>query len=185
MLESFAMATSEARPQMTVRPAREADAATLREIFNQAVEDGLVTFETSPRPIEEQQALIAAAEQDSRHPILVAEVRNWTCGVASLEPHDARPGLDGMADVQIFVHRSFRSYGVGRQLMRAVQAEAARLGYRKLVGRVLADSQDTLRLCQGTGWRIVGHHERHARHGDQLRDVVIVEFHVPPAAATA
>jgi phosphinothricin acetyltransferase len=164
---------------MTVRPAREADAATLREIFNQAVEDGLATFETTPRSLEEQQALIAAAEQDPRHPILVAEVRNWTCGVAGLEPHDARNGLDDMAEVQIFVHRSFRSYGVGRQLMRSVQAEAARLGYRKLIGRVLADSQDTLRLCQGTGWRIVGQHERHARHGDRLRDVVIVEFHVP------
>ena len=134
MLESSVMATPETRPQMTIRPAREADAATLREIFNQAVEDGLVTFETSPRSLEEQQPLIAAAEQDSRHPILVAEVRNWTCGVASLEPHDARHGLDDMADVQIFVHRSFRSYGVGRQLMREVQAEAARLGYRKLVG---------------------------------------------------
>jgi phosphinothricin acetyltransferase len=168
---------------MTVRPAREADAATLREIFNQAVEDGLATFATSPRSLDEQQALIAAAEQDPRHPILVAEVRNWTCGVAGLEAHDASRGLDDMADVQIFVHRSFRSYGVGRQLMRAVQAEAARLGYRKLIGRVLADSQETLRLCQGTGWRIVGHYERHARHEDQWRDVAIVEFHVPPATA--
>ena len=178
MLESLAMATPEARPQMTVRPARATDAATMREIFNQAVEDGLVTFETNPRSLEEQEALIAAAEQDPRHPILVAEVRNWPCGVASLEPHDLRHALEDMAEVQIFVHRSFRSYGVGRQLMRSVQADAAGLGYRKLIGCVLADSQDTLRLCQGTGWRIVGQHQRHARHGDVLRDVVIVEVHV-------
>ena len=54
------------------------------------------------------------------------------------------------------------------------------LGYRKLIGRVLGDSQDTLRLCQATGWREVGRHEQHARHGDRLRDVVLVEFHVPP-----
>jgi phosphinothricin acetyltransferase len=84
-----------------------------------------------------------------------------------------------MAEVQIFVRRSFRSYGVGRQLMRAVQAEAARLGYRKLIGLVLSESPDTLRLCRATGWRVVGQHERHARHGDLLRDVVIVEFHLP------
>jgi phosphinothricin acetyltransferase len=178
------MATPETRTQLTVRPAREADAATLREIFNEAMEDGLVTFEASPRSLEEQQQLIAAAGKDARHPILVAEVRNWTCGVASLEPHDARHGLEDMAEVQIFVRRSFRSYGVGRQLMRAVQAEAARLGYRKLIGLVLSESQDTLRLCQATGWRIVGQHERHARHGDRLRDVTVVEFHVPAPGTT-
>jgi phosphinothricin acetyltransferase len=175
------MATPETRAQLTVRPARDADAPTLREIFNEAVEDGLVTFAATPRSLEEQQRLIAAAERDSRHPVLVADVRNWTCGMATLGPHDERQGLDDLAEVEVFVRRSFRSYGVGRQLMRAVQAEAARLGYRKLIGRVLADSQDTLRLCQATGWRLVGRHEQHARHGDRFRDVIVVEFHVPSA----
>ena len=178
------MATPETRPQWTVRPAREADAPTLREIFNEAMEDGLVTFEAAPRSLEEQQQLIAAAGKDARHPILATEVRNWTCGMASLEPHDARHDLEDMAEVQIFVRRSFRSYGVGRQLMRAVQAEAARLGYRKLIGLVLSESQDTLRLCQATGWRIVGQHERHARHSGRWRDVVVVEFHVPAPGTT-
>jgi len=176
------MATPETRPHLTIRPARHADAPALREIFNEAVEDGLVTFETSPRSLEEQQRLIAAAEQDSRHPILVAELRNWTCGMAALDPHDARHALHDLAEVEIFVRRSFRSYGLGRQLMRVVQADAARLGYRKLLGRVLADSQDTLRLCQATGWRVVGRHEQHARHHDRLRDVVVVEFHLPPVS---
>jgi phosphinothricin acetyltransferase len=179
------MATADTRPQLTIRPAREADAPTLREIFNEAVEDGLPTFEATPRSIEEQQALIAAAEKDLRHPILAADVLNWTCGVATLEPHDARHVLDDVAEVQIFVRRSFRSYGVGRQLMRAVQAEAARLGYRKLIGLVLSESLDTLRLCQATGWRVVGQYERHARHADSLRDVVVVEFHVPPSPPAA
>lgn len=184
VLELSPMATPEARPQLTVRPPGEADASTLREIFNEAVEDGLVTFESEPRSLEEQQLLIAAAQRDLRHPILVAEVLNWTCGVATLEPHDTRHKIDEIAEVQIFVRRSFRSYGVGRQLMRAVQAEAARLGYRKLIGKVLSESQDTLRLCQATGWRIVGQYERHARHGDRLRDVTVVEFHVPQTPTT-
>ncbi len=176
------MATPESRPQLSLRPARDADALALREIFNEAVEDGLVTFETAPRSLEEQQRQIAAAEQDSRHPILVADVRNWTCGMVVLETHDARRALHDLAEVEIFVRRSFRSYGVGRQLMRAAQAEAARMGYRKLIGRVLADSHDTLRLCQATGWRVVGRHEQHAPHNDRMRDVVVVEYQVPPVS---
>jgi phosphinothricin acetyltransferase len=176
------MASPEIRPHLTIRPAREADAPALREIFNEAVEDGLATFDDAPRSLEEQQRQIAAAEQDARHPLLVAEVRNWTCGMVALGPHDSRRGLNDLAEVEVFVRRSFRSYGVGRQLMRVVQAEAARLGYRKLIGLVLADSHDSLRLCQATGWRVVGRYERHARHNDSWRDVIVVEYHVPPVS---
>ena len=151
----------------------------MREIFNEAVEDDFATFEAKPRSIEEQTRLILAAEKDLRHPMLVAEVRNWVCGSVAIEPHDQRHGLDEMGELAVFVRRSFRSYGIGRQLMRAAQAEAARLGYRKLIGQVLSDNLDSLRLCQATNWRVVGTHEQHARHGDRLRDVTILEYRVP------
>lgn len=173
------MTAPELRPRLTIRPAREADGSALREIFNEAVEDGLATFASAPRSLEDQHRLIALSIGDLLHPILVAEVRNWVCGSVAIEPHDAFRGLDDMGEVVVFVRRSFRSYGVGRQLMCAAQAEAARLGYRKLIGHVLADNHDSLRLCQATGWRIIGTHQQHARHGDRLRDVVVVEFMVP------
>ena len=176
------MASPEIRPQLTVRPARDVDAAALREIFNEAIEDGLTTFETAPRSIEQQKLLILAAQLNPRYPVLVAEVRNWVCGYVAIEQHDERRGLEEIGEVAVFVRRSFRSYGVGRQLMRVAQAEAARLGYRKLIGRVLADNHDSLRLCQATGWRVVGVHEQHARHGDRLCDVTIVEYRVHPTA---
>jgi L-amino acid N-acyltransferase YncA len=154
----------------------------MREIFNEAVEDGLATFESAPRSLEEQQRLIAAAERDSQHPILVAEVRNWVCGQVGIEPHDQWHGLDGVGEVVVFVRRSFRSYGVGRQLMRTAQAEAARLGYRKLIGQILAENDESVRLCQATGWRVVGQYEKHAHHEGALRDVVVVEYLVPASS---
>ena len=175
------MASPEMRPQLTVRPARDADAPALREIFNEAIEDGLTTFETAARSIEQQKLLILAAQLNPRHPVLVAEVRNWVCGYVAIEQHDERRTLDEIGEVAVFVRRSFRSYGVGRQLMRVAQAEAARLGYRKLIGRVLADNHDSLRLCQATGWRTVGVHEQHARRGDRFCDVTVVECRVSPA----
>ena len=63
--------------------------------------------------------------------------------------------------------------------MRVAQTEAARLGYRKLIGRVLSDNEESLRLCKISGWRVVGVQEQHARHGNRLRDVTLVEFLVP------
>jgi L-amino acid N-acyltransferase YncA len=172
------MATAEQRPHLNIRPAREDDAPALREIFNDAVEDGLATFDSALRSIEDQKRLIAMAEQAKR-PLLVAEVRNWVCGLVSIEPHEERLHLGEIGEVSVFVRRSFRSYGIGRQLMRVVQTEAARLGYRKLIGQVLSDNEESLRLCKVTGWRVVGIHEQHARHGNRLRDVTVVEYLLP------
>ena len=178
------MATPAVGPHLIIRPAREDDGPGLREIFNEAVQDGLATFDTEPRSLEEQRRLLLAASQDPRHPTLVAELRGWVAGWISIERFDRRPQLEDVGEVSVFVRREFRNYGVGRQLMKAAQAEAQRIGYRKLVGHVLADNHDSLRLCRATGWREAGRHERHARRVGRLLDVIVVEYLVPPASAS-
>lgn len=178
-----AMSTATMRPQLQIRPAREEDAAALCEIFNEAVHDRLETFDSDPRAVEDQKLLIAAAEQDPKHPILVADVRNWIAGWVALAPYDTRIALDDIGEVFIYVRRSFRSYGVGRQLMRAIQESAARLGYRKLIGRILVENRDGLLLCRAMGWREVGRHSAHARLNDGLHDVMMVEYLIPSIPA--
>jgi L-amino acid N-acyltransferase YncA len=154
------------RPQLEIRRAREEDAVSLCEIFNEAVVDHLETFDADPRVVEDQRQLIAGAEHDPKHPMLVADVRNWIAGWVALAPYDTRIAL-------------FRRYGVGRQLMRAIQEAAGRLGYRKLIGRTLVENRDGLLLCRATGWREVGRHSAHARLNDGLHDVMMVEYLIP------
>jgi L-amino acid N-acyltransferase YncA len=173
------MPTPENRPQLLVRPALEIDAAAMREIFNEGVQDHLIPFEEHPRSIEVQKDLITAAMADPMHPILVAELRGWVLGWIALTPYDSRPSLADVAEVSVSVRRSFRNYGVGRQLMQAIQGEAARLNYRKLIGRLLAENGDSLRLCVSCGWREVGRHIKHDASFEELRDIVVVEYLVP------
>jgi L-amino acid N-acyltransferase YncA len=173
------MSTASARPQLHIRQAQEDDASPLCEIFNEAVQDHLDTFDCEPRAVDDQRLLIAGAEQDPKHPILVAELRNWIAGWAALAPYDNRIALDDIGEVYIYVRRAFRSYGVGRQLMRAIEETAGRLGYRKLIGRILANNQDGLNLCRATGWREVGRHSAHAHLNGGLRDVMLVEHLLP------
>jgi len=174
------MSTASSRPQLQIRHACEDDAASLCEIFNEAVQDRLETFDSDARSVNDQRLLVAAAERDPKHPILVADVRNWIAGWVALAPYDNRIALDDIGEVFIYVRRSFRSYGVGRQLMRAIQEAAAKLGYRKLIGRILAANQDGLRLCRATGWREVGRHIAHTRLNDRFHDVTVVEYPIPP-----
>jgi L-amino acid N-acyltransferase YncA len=173
------MSTASARPQLQIRQAQEDDASALCEIFNEAVQDHLETFDSEPRAVDDQRLRIDAAEQDPKHPILVAELRNWVAGWVMLVPYDNRIALDDIGEVYIYVRRAFRSYGVGRQLMRGIQEAAGKLGYRKLIGRVLAQNQDGLNLCRATGWREVGRHSAHTRLKDGLHDVMIVEYPIP------
>jgi putative acetyltransferase len=177
------MSTATMRPQLQIRPAREEDSAALCEIFNEAVHDRRETFDSDPRAMEDQRLRIAAAEQDPKHPILVADVRNWIAGWVALAPYDTRIALDDIGEVFIYVRRSFRSYGVGRQLMRAIQEAAGRLGYRKLIGRTLVENRDGLLLCRATGWREVGRHSAHARLNDGLHDVMMAEYLIPSTPA--
>ena len=157
------------------------------EIFNEAVQDRLETFDSDPRSVDDQRLLVAVAEHDPKHPMLVADVRNWIAGWATLAPYDTRIALDDIGEVFIYVRKTFRSYGVGRQLMRALQEAAAKLGYRKLIGRILVVNQDGLLLCRATGWREVGRHVAHARLNDALHDVIVVEYLIPsqPVSQTA
>jgi L-amino acid N-acyltransferase YncA len=177
------MSTASQRPQLEIRHATEDDAASMCEIFNEAVQDHMETFDSDPRAVDIQRMMNAAADHDPKHPILVAEVRNWIAGWAALASYDSRIALDDIGEVFIYVRRSFRSYGVGRQLMRAVQETAALLGYRKLIGRILVANHDGLLLCRATGWREVGRHAAHARLQDGLHDVMLVEYLIPPQPA--
>ena len=152
---------------------------SLCEIFNEAVQDRMETFDADPRSVDDQRLMVGGAELDPKHPILVADVRNWIAGWVALAPYDSRIALDDIGELFIYVRRSFRSYGVGRQLMRAIQEEATKLGYRKLIGRILAENQDGLLLCRATGWREIGRHVAHARLNDGLHDVVIMEYLIP------
>src|ERR1700688_1363198 len=176
------MSTASARPQLQVRQAQEDDASPLCEIFNEAVQDRLETFDSEASSVDEQRLRIAAAEQDPKHPIVVAELRNWIAGWAALTPYDSRIALDDIGEVYIYVRRAFRSYGVGRQLMRAVQDAAGKLGYRKLTGRILVRNQDGLSLCRATGWREVGRHSDHVNLSDGRHDVMLVECLIPPSS---
>lgn len=180
---STAMSTASARPQLHIRQAQEDDASPLSEIFNEAVQDHLETFDGEPRAMDDMALRIDAAVQDPKHPILVAELRGWVAGWAELAPYDNRISLDDIGEVYIYVRRAFRSYGVGRQLMRALQEAAGKLGYRKLIGRVLAQNQDGLNLCRATGWREVGRHTAHTRLGGALHDVMLVEHLLPSLPA--
>jgi L-amino acid N-acyltransferase YncA len=160
-----------------IRPARPDDAKEIARIYNQGVQDRAATFENAYATPEERYLWLVARPDE--YPVLVAEVKHTMMGWASLAQYSPRACYKGIADLSIYIDRSLRGHGVGQELMKAMQNLAHEKGYYKLVGRVMADNEPGRKLCQITGWKEVGIHEKHGKLGSIWHDLVLVEYLIP------
>jgi phosphinothricin acetyltransferase len=85
----------------------------------------------------------------------------------------------GIAEFSIYLDRSARGRGLGRQLLSALIDVAREHGYWKLVSRIFPSNAGSRALCRSCGFREVGTYEKHGRLDGQWRDVVIVERLIP------
>lgn len=165
------------RPQLHVRPAEEDDAQDIARIYLQAAQDHLATFEHFLTAPEERSRWVK--EHSGKYPLLVAELNGRVLGWTSISPYQVRPRSEGIAELLIYIDRGYRRHGVGKELMRSIQAAARKEGHHKLIGRFVAHNDAGRTLCRMTGWREVGVHEKHTLLEGQWHDVVVVEFLIP------
>ena len=154
-----------------VRAASPADAEAIARIHAEGIEDRVATFETTPPPAGKIAALIQAGTL-----LLVAERDGGVIGFAKAGPYsDEAAYYSGIAEATVYVARSARGSGVGRALLESLAAAAEARGDYKLIGKVFASNEVSLRLFSALGWREVGVHVRHGRLDGEWKDVVVVE----------
>src|SRR3954470_8686262 len=118
---------------ISIRRANDDDAATIAEIYNQGIADGAATFETEPRSEDDMRARVRDA---NRFPVIVAESSGIVIGWAALSSYRARACYAGIAEFSIYLERTARGQGAGRQLLDALVSTARERGYWKLVSRI-------------------------------------------------
>ncbi len=169
---------------LKIRKAIASDAEAICEIYNQAIDERIATFETEPRTKSDLRKRIV--EHEGRHPILVA-VRSREnemglgkreapiVGWASISTYRTRSCYSGIGEFSIYVEKRFRGKGVGKRLMTTLIEEASRLGYWKLVSRIFPFNVASRNLCKSCGYREVGIYEKHGKLDGKWLDTVIVE----------
>ena len=160
-------------PDVIARLARADDAAAIAHIYNQGIEDRVATFETEPRSTADIERLLA--ERAGRFPAVVVERNAQVVAWASAGTYRARPCYDPIAEHSVYVERGQRGSGIGRVALEALCAEAARLGFLKLVSRIFPENGASLALHRWAGFREVGTYRRHGKLDGEWRDCVIVE----------
>ena len=161
---------------ISIREATPDDAAAIAAIYNQGIEDRGATFETQPRTSDDIAVKLAEGHQ---FPVLVAVGDGVVVGWAGLSAYRPRACYAGIGEFSIYLDRTARGRGVGRQLLSGLIQVAARRGYWKLVSRIFPVNAASRALCRSCGFREVGVYEKHARLDGKWLDVVIVERLIP------
>ena len=166
---------------MHLRLATPDDAAAIATIYNQGIEDRIATFETRLRAPQEIEQWF-----DGVHPIVVLESdEQQVIAFASTSLYRSRPCYAGIAEFSVYVERTWRGRGAGRQALQGLLQEVERAGFWKLVSRVFVENAASRSLLRSQGFREVGIYEKHAQLDGVWRDVVIVERLFPVNVCSA
>lgn len=158
-------------PQSHIRLAGPDDAAAIREIYNQGIEDRVATFETEPRTTDQ----IRIWFNDESHPAVVAVEGGRVVAFGALSGYRPRKCYAGIAEFSIYVRRGHRGNGLGRRTLIALVDVARERGHWKLVSRIFVENAASRHICAAVGFREVGVYRKHARLDGVWRDVVVVE----------
>jgi ribosomal protein S18 acetylase RimI-like enzyme len=164
-------------------PVSEADLRALAEVLLDAVESGAaVSFLSLTRADAESWWRKLFSAPASGAIVLIARDAEGIAGSVQLHPSWA-PNQPHRADVvKLIVHRRVRRRGIGRQLMQALEREAAAAGFRLLMlDSKRGDAGE--QLYRTLGWTVVGTIPRFALDTDGVtpHDTVVFYKELPGA----
>jgi phosphinothricin acetyltransferase len=156
-----------------VRPATSADAGVICDIYNQGIEDRVATLETELRTPDERARWLAS--RDARHPVLVVEANGRVVAWGSLNGFNPREAYRFVADLSIYVERSFRGKGVGRVLLARLIELAREHGYHKMVLSAFPTNTGGMALYEKLGFRTVGTYKEQGMLDGRWVDTIVME----------
>lgn len=157
-----------------IRPAGDADAATIAAIWNPIIRDTVVTF-TSVEKTEADVRAVLAARRAAHHPFLVAEEGGMILGFASYFPFRAGPGYARTMEHSINLAPQARGRGLGRSLMAALEHEARARGIHALVGAVSAENAGSVRFHERLGFTETGRLRAVGWKFNRFHDLVLMQ----------
>ena len=152
-----------------IRNLKESDAAVVLDIYQQGLDSGEASFETS--------APEWSTWDKKYHPFgrLIREQDGQVQGWAALAPISARACYRGVAEVSVYVATNHLGKGVGQDLMTTLVETSEDNGIWSLYSSIFAENLATLRLQLRHGFREVGMRERIAQQDGRWRNTMILE----------
>ena len=162
---------------MLLRPALPTDAPAILEIYNHEVLTSNVTFDLTPRTLEEQRRWIT--DRSGAHAAVVAvdsaDGTDVVIGFGSLSPYRDRPGYSTSVEDSVYVHADHRGSGVGAALLAELVDRATAHGFHAVLARIVAGHDASIGLHARLGFEIVGQEKEVGRKFGRFHDFVVME----------
>ncbi len=156
-----------------LRPATEADLPAILAIYNYEVINGVATFDTVPRSLDEQIAWL----REHTHPYLaiVAERGAEVLGFGSVSRYKERPAYDLTVEDTVYVHQDHRREGIGRMMLEELLTLGQKQGFHAMLGRITGENEGSIELHRVCGFFDAGREVEAGRKFDRWLDVVTMQ----------
>ncbi|MFS0601442.1 arsinothricin resistance N-acetyltransferase ArsN1 family A [Peribacillus frigoritolerans] len=158
---------------MIIREAIEADLDSVKDIYNQGIEDRIATLETETKDQVYMEEWFA--KHIGRYMLIVAEQDGEIVGWASLNQYNSRIAYKGVADLSVYISRDHRGKGIGGLLLQSIEKHAKENDFNKIVLFTFPFNQIGQGLYRKRGYREVGVFKNQGILDGEFVDVMAME----------
>ena len=139
---------------VVIRKATQEDLPSITEIYNNAVLNSTVTFDTVPKTIEDQKRWFK--KHTVKYPVFVAEYKNDVIGWAALSKWSEKPAYSKTAEISLYVKKGYRRAGTGKKLLQTILSNGKDNGIHSVIARVVLENETALNFFKPSGFETIG-----------------------------
>jgi L-amino acid N-acyltransferase YncA len=165
-------------PELTIRPATDADAAVIASIYNYYIRTSTATFDTEEKSVDDRIAWLA--EHGGPYPALVVEDGGTVIAWGSLSKWGTRCAYRHSVEVSVYVAPDATKSGVGPAMCQALIDRARDLGHHAIISQIVSENEPSLKMGARLGFKEVGRMPEVGRKFDRWLDLVLLELLIEP-----
>ena len=163
---------------MQIRYAGAQDFPSINRIYNQAIEDGLATADTSALDVEYHKQWLEGRDM-SITPVLVAENAAGIAGYVTLSLYRfGRPAVAHVREISYYVQRDARRQGIATALLQAAYDACLKIGVTVLLTFVIADNKPSVLFLEKHGFALWGTFPGIVEQNEARYDHVVLGRHL-------
>jgi L-amino acid N-acyltransferase len=140
---------------VSIRPCTEADLAGVTAIYNHAVRHTNAIWNDAIVDVPDRRAWWQERVAGG-FPVLIARSDDAVVGYGSFGPFRPHAGYRSSVEHSVYVQDNQRGKGIGRQMLRALEAAARTGGFHAMVGGIAHDNAASIALHAAEGFVEVG-----------------------------
>ena len=156
-----------------IRKAKIEDLISINDIYNEAIEKTVATFDTTPKTLEEQKNWFT--NHGPKNPILVAEKEESILGWASLSKWSDRCAYSDTAELSLYIKEKYRGQGIGRKLLEAIIQEGKKTGLHTVIARITEGNETSIHLHETVGFFHIGIMKEVGQKFEKRLDVYLMQ----------